>query len=139
MTRQDKINLITSYGAKNNVKMNLRVCFSPIKGVNCNHCEKCMRTIMAIKATGYDPNNYGFSVNSSNYAEIHKYLSNNLLYHTAHWEAIRAEFRKNKEKWKRDPDVSWILNIKFNSFKIYVCFGVKKIRRILKHVLRIGR
>ena len=139
MTRQDKINLITSFCAKHNVKLNLRVCFSPINGQNCNHCEKCMRTIMAIRATGYDPNNYGFSVKSSNYAEIHEYLSNNLLYHTAHWEAIRAEFRKHKKKWEKDPDVSWILNIKFNSFKIYACLGVKKIRRILKKILRIGR
>lgn len=129
MTRQDKINLIADYGKKNKIDMMLRVCFSPQKGQNCNYCEKCMRTIMALTVANVVPDNYGFKVNPDVYAYIHEYLSTHLLYHTAHWKAIRAEFQKDKKKWMHNTDVAWILNFKFNSFKIYWMLLINKIKR----------
>lgn len=132
MTRQQKINLIADYGSKNEIVANLRVCFSPRAGVNCNCCEKCLRTILSLKAAGADPNRFGFCVDHAVYMRAKEYLSTRLLYHTAHWTAIRSEFRKNQEKWKDDPDVNWILNIHFNSFKIYWRIIKNKVKRILK-------
>ena len=131
MTRQDKINLISNYGSQNNIRMMLRVCFTPQKGENCNYCEKCMRTIMSLTATGANPNNYGFQVNKDVYVAIHKYLSSHFLYHTAHWKKIKNEFKKNREKWEKDENVAWIFDIKFNSFKLYWMLLKNKFKRVI--------
>ncbi len=133
MTRQDKIELIAKYGKENNANMLLRVCFLPRNGSNCNECEKCMRTFMSLKAAGANPEQYGFCVNHNTYSNVYKYLSNHLLYHTAHWKAIQAAYRKNENMWKHDEDVAWILKIKFNSFKIYRKIIINKIKRIIFH------
>ncbi len=133
MTRQDKINLISTYGEKNDKRMMLRVCFTPQKGQNCNYCEKCMRTIMSLTATGANPNNYGFQVDEHVYDAIHKYLSSHFLYHTAHWRKIKNEFEKNKEKWKKDKNVAWIFDIKFNSFKIYMKLLKNKLKSVIRY------
>jgi len=132
MTRQDKINLIADYVSKNKLTIQLRVCFSPHNGENCNACEKCLRTILSLTAAGANPNHFGFRVNHQVYMQAHEYLSTHLLYHTAHWKAIRSEFRKNKKKWKDNPDVSWILDIQFNNIHIYWRIIKNKLKRLLK-------
>ena len=43
----------------------------------------------------------------------------------------KSTIRKNKDKWKNNKDVSWILKIKFNSLKIYLNFAKNKIKRML--------
>lgn len=131
MTRQQKINLIAEYVEKNAITTKLRVCFSPHAGENCNCCEKCLRTILSLKAAQVDPNRFGFHVDHAVYMRAKEYLSTRLLYHTAHWKAIRGEFRKNREKWNDDPDVNWLLNFRFNSFKIYWKIIKNKLKRIL--------
>ena len=136
LTRQDKVNIISRYAKEHNQDVFLRVCFNPKEGKNCNCCEKCIRTIMALTVslkekyqTGLKM--YGFTVNSETYKYIKKYLSEKFLYHTAHWKAIQKEFRKDKDFWKKDKNVSWILNFKFNSLKIYIKILKNKIKRLL--------
>lgn len=131
LSRQEKINKIVEFCRSKHLSMEMKVCFSPKDGINCNHCEKCMRTIMAIVAAGDDPNKYGFSVNNETFIEIQNYLSTHLLYHTAHWKAIRDEFRKSKEKWETDKRVAWILGFRFNPLRIYIKFAINKIKRML--------
>ena len=86
---------------------------------------------MGLKAAGADPNQFGFTVDREFYKYTHHYLSTHLLYHTAHWKAIQAEYRRNKAKWVHDTDVNWILNFRFNHLKIYFKFAIRKLKRIL--------
>ena len=86
---------------------------------------------MAIVAAEDDPNKYGFCVNDETFVYLKNYLSGRILYHTAHWEAIRAEFRKNRAKWEKDARIAWILDFRFNPWRLYFKFGVAKIKRIL--------
>ena len=50
-------------------RMKLRVCLEyasrPRDALNCNHCLKCLMTIIALAMDGIDPNEYGFSVDQS--------------------------------------------------------------------------
>lgn len=129
-TRQDKINRIVRFRRERQIPMDLRVCFAPVDGKNCNHCEKCMRTIMGIVAAHDDPEQYGFHVNGELYREIHRYLENTLLYHTMHWRAIREEFRRDRESWKNNADFNWILNIRFNRPGLYGRIVMNKIKNL---------
>ena len=46
--------------------MKLRVCWESAGGSNCCHCEKCLRTILAIYAEGADPRDFGFDYEDIN-------------------------------------------------------------------------
>lgn len=71
LKRQDKIDFIIDYTKKINKNINLRVCYSLLnQSVNCSHCEKCHRTIIAIIAANGNPNNYGFNVTNEIYDEV---------------------------------------------------------------------
>lgn len=59
-TRQDKVRNIVEYSYKTNTPIRLRVCWESEGGSNCCHCEKCLRTILAIYAEGADPRKFGF-------------------------------------------------------------------------------
>jgi hypothetical protein len=60
-SRQDKTAAIVEAGEPYPY---LRVCFSNHygKGVNCERCEKCLRTYAALVACGADPRHYGFTM-----------------------------------------------------------------------------
>lgn len=73
--RVDKILGIANEVEKLDTSINLRVCFSTDnKGVNCSNCEKCLRTILALKVFGYDPNNYGFDTEEDLYIKVSEFL-----------------------------------------------------------------
>ena len=132
LTRQEKISLIAESFEKNKKYFQIKACFSPINGANCCKCEKCMRTIMAIKAVNGNPADYGFNVSNETYCEIKGYLDSHILYHTEHWNNIKKAFQKNKKLFQADKNVNWILNYTFNNPKIYISLAINKIKRILK-------
>ncbi len=136
-SRQDKIQRICDYNQKTNNKLKLRVCYMTDKGNNCNECEKCIRTIMAIKANGENPADYGFS---PDYKKI-KYILENKCYFNniilPLWNNILEQFNKNKNRLKDDEDVQWFFNIDFNKInKRYLRF-YKRVNRFIKR--KIGR
>jgi len=58
--RQEKICEICTYANKMNKEIHMRVCWQSLGGGNCNNCEKCFRTMLAIVAEGHNPVDYGF-------------------------------------------------------------------------------
>ena len=70
LSRQDKVASLCKYSKVNGRKLYLRVCYSSAIGVNCCECEKCVRTMLAILAEGYDPREFGFEQ-----FDIHKIFS----------------------------------------------------------------
>lgn len=59
-TRQDKVDNIVAFSRESGIPIRLRVCWESAGGSNCCHCEKCLRTILAIYAEGADPREFGF-------------------------------------------------------------------------------
>lgn len=63
MSYVEKVSFICRYSACNNVKFDLNFCQNPERNGNRCICERCLRTIMAILAEGFSPNDYGFNFN----------------------------------------------------------------------------
>ncbi len=109
---------------------NIAMCFTPEKAgqikllacwnhesevaENCSSCEKCMRTIMNIRACKADPCLFGFAVDAEKYAQIKKFVCQSPILPHAMWAEIQQEFLKDKAYWKQDKDVSWILSLAIN-------------------------
>lgn len=136
-TRQEKVDRICKYNDTQKDKLKLRVCYSIDNGSNCCECEKCIRTIMAIKANGSNPKEYGFE---PDYQRI-KYIMENEIYYykniLKYWEDIYNKFYQQKEMFERDNDVNWFLNINFyEENKKYKRLD-RRIKRVVKRALKI--
>ena len=70
LSRQDKIHRICEYSKKHCIDIPLRVCWESSSGTNCCNCEKCFRTITAIKTEGEDPRKYGFNYTEQWYLKM---------------------------------------------------------------------
>lgn len=51
-----------------------RPCWHPVKGLNCNRCEKCYRTILALLLENVDPNQCGLKAGRGTYKEMKKFI-----------------------------------------------------------------
>lgn len=106
----------------------LLCCWENQKGLfNCCKCEKCFRTIMNLTVNKQNPNDFGFSVSRNTYIEIREFVKQNkvpLLF----WEEIREYFLREKNFWKKQKEIKWILNIKFNRVRKKSFF--LKVRRL---------
>lgn len=122
--RNEKIRKIIRYKEKSRVPIQLKVCWQRKAGVNCNNCEKCYRTIMSILANHGDPNILGFQVDDLVILKIKEFLSTNLV-NIAFWKPIQDMFLADKEYWKTNSKMKWILTIRLNSPKIY-CIKLKQ-------------
>jgi hypothetical protein len=69
LTRMEKARKLREIFSAGTVpKLELRSCttiFKKLGKLNCNHCEKCIRTILELWLTGTDPNEVGFEINYS--------------------------------------------------------------------------
>jgi len=67
LTRMEKARRLREiYSANIALRLELRSCTTILKKLgklNCNHCEKCVRTILELWLAGIDPNEAGFEVN----------------------------------------------------------------------------
>lgn len=110
-TRQQKIKNICEYTKNSNKDIKLRVCYME-RGtkLNCCHCEKCYRTILAILSEKQDPRKYGFEIDNMNQIEKEIKEKNLITKPTEKmWKEIQDNFLQDKKYWKKQKDVKWIL------------------------------
>lgn len=112
-TRQQKIKNICDYCRRTGKKLELRVCYME-RGtkLNCCHCEKCYRTIMAIISEKQNPQFYGFEIKEETLKEIEKEIKEKKLITKATkkmWKEIKKEFLQDKFFWKDKEEIKWIL------------------------------
>ncbi|MEQ3232045.1 hypothetical protein [Fusicatenibacter saccharivorans] len=105
----------------------LKVCWNRQAGKNCCSCEKCYRTIMNIIVNHGNPVDLGFPVDRKVFENMKEYLSTKKV-NKAFWIPIQKEFLKEEAYWRRNEDVSWILDVKINSSYVYL--------RRLKEIIR---
>lgn len=104
VTRQEKVESICRIANERGLKVNLRVCWQHAKGTNCCRCEKCVRTILAIQAEGYDPNDFGFRCDEQVYETIAQLIEEKKIIPTIYYKEI-VEKLKFVKRWTDFPHV----------------------------------
>lgn len=131
LERNDKVSKIVRWKEETKVPIQLKVCWKRVAGKNCSSCEKCYRTILSILSNHGDPNEFGFAVDANVLLGIKKYLETHLVGVTF-WKPIQDAFLADKEYWSTKSEISWILDVKFNSVKTLV----PRVQRKLTHWLK---
>ena len=129
LDRNDKAKKIINYCSKENLKVELKVCWYSTASHNCSHCEKCYRTMLNILSHHGNPNDYGFVIDSKGYKRMHRFAK----YHEvnkAFWEENKKEFEADADYWRKNKDMSWILDIEFNNPKRLAIYKVYSKARI---------
>lgn len=116
LERNDKVTKIVHWKQETKAPIELKVCWRRVAGKNCSSCEKCYRTILNILSNHGDPNEFGFEVDANVLLGIKKYLETHRV-GTAFWKPIQDAFLADKEYWCTKSEISWILDVKFNSIK----------------------
>lgn len=112
--RQEKIRILTEYCRNTHNTINLRVCWISRGGKNCCHCEKCLRTILALMAEGENPHDYGFDYtnedlqNSKTIIINNLYNSNDGVKHD--WLHITERFIETGA-YKYDERINWVYKL----------------------------
>ncbi len=112
--RQEKIQILIKYYKKTGKRLNLRVCWISRGGMNCCHCEKCIRTMFALMAEGESPYDYGFNyseddlLNSKKIVISHLYETNDGVRHD--WIHIKERFIETGA-YKDDKRINWVYEL----------------------------
>ena len=115
LRRTDKIDNIVSYSAKNNTKINLRVCYSEHRvGYNCNVCAKCQRTMFGLILSGANPNDFGFTVPNN----LYELILSNFGPNSAMTEGLKYEWKCLQDKANSIIDFFVIQNKEIEEEKI---------------------
>ena len=97
LSRQEKIRMIVKAKEDFDLPINLRVC--SFKEENCNHCEKCFRTMIGIVAEGGNVNDFGFHVEGNFCEALAAFLRDNVKEldkdHIVFWRDIIARMAQN--------------------------------------------
>ncbi|MBC5624032.1 hypothetical protein H8S10_00975 [Clostridium sp. NSJ-49] len=131
--RQNKISIISDYIKESDDKLFIRVCWQSDGGINCSKCEKCSRTIMGLIANKINPNEHGFYIDKNTSKEIESNMKYNWILSESlieFWNQIKNKFNKDKELWKKEESVNWILNINFNNLNRKKIIN-KKIKQLI--------
>ena len=136
LCRHQKINKIVKYSTANNINFELKVCWYRKAAKNCSNCEKCYRTILDILCNRSNPNDYGFDLKRDDYKKIKKFLKYNLVNKTIWIDGIQNAFKSEREFWKNNSDINWILDFKINGLgvkrRIYLRNLKKRVKKRIK-------
>lgn len=98
LSRQDKIDLIGDYAAREDESLELRTCSYDEEDDNCSECEKCARTMLGLVLAGRDPNDFGYQFNRETFARIRKGFDESEWYVTDqkayHWKVLQTTARE---------------------------------------------
>lgn len=131
-TRIEKAAHIVKYFKSKGQTIKLRVCYMD-KGdkLNCCQCEKCYLSMMEILSEKVNLKDWGFDVDGEVLRNIPKFLkehANPSPINKEIWVDIREKFKEDKEYWKKQKDVKWIL--KYDPYKKPLKDKVKEIFKV---------
>lgn len=121
LSRQDKMNIIADYAKNFDRDFTIQSCFELKNGENCNHCEKCARTIVGLELAGMDPNKYGFKVTNGTFQEIQNKLLKGAWYfgddQRFMWGDIKSHAYQKDNVIHQEAEalIEWLLNTDVNS------------------------
>lgn len=112
--RQEKVQILVNFKKTTNNHLNLRVCWISRGGMNCCHCEKCLRTIFALIAEGENPKEYGFNYTNEDLENSKKIVTESLLSCN---DGVRHDWIHVKERfietgaYKHDKRINWVYKL----------------------------
>jgi len=139
LSRQNKMFLFSDYIRRKKLNLQFSSCtdilsrklFSPGVGKNCNHCEKCSRTILGLELAGLDPNEHGFSIDEQTFPRIKRNLEGRVWQfgddEVYMWTDLQKHARNVKEIRHQEAKVfiEWLNGVDVKSLR---CRVVKKRR-----------
>ncbi len=69
-SRASKVQNIVDFSNETSKNIKMHVCWATKSGRNCNVCEKCARTFLALLSNKANPNDYGFLVNEETLSKV---------------------------------------------------------------------
>lgn len=139
--RIDKSRVITEFIKKYDKPLQLRVCLDDYRVENCQHCEKCYRTIFDFAANGCDPELVGFSLSSHDYNNAKRAIQNKIfIQYPLLWQDIQKAFQEHPDL-KKDMRYAWIYDYNFDTVnhrkRKYLYKVFYAIRKRFRKVLRL--
>lgn len=113
--RQEKINHIVEYGERIGQTFNLRVCWITSGGRNCCHCEKCLRTMLALFAEGVNPKKFGFDYTNVDLIKSRKRLKYSPFMRKSTYHYIQQRFLNNPNALI-PTELEWFKNVDLETF-----------------------
>jgi len=141
LTRQEKVQTIGNFITKKLIKIPLIVCWESTGGVNCGHCEKCMRTAAGLIVEGYDPEEY--SICGFDSRILRKFIFSSLPFPVASipgWNSIKRKVDYGNSPFNQKKyDISWIKEVDFNNInntkkRLARTWIVSNLRKVIKRV-----
>lgn len=134
--RQMKLRIIANYVKKSGHRIRVHVCWRSEGGRNCCRCEKCMRTILGLYATGEDPKEYGFGY--SDFSDLCLFIKNNRWVlskpnFVSTYTLIQKSLQETYSYKEVEPNLRWFYKADLNRFNPYP-LGLRiknKLRRLL--------
>lgn len=146
LSRQEKIGTIVKARKDFNLPINLRVC--SFKEENCNHCEKCFRTMTGIIAEGGNVNDFGFHVEGDFCEALAAFLRDNVKEldkdHIVFWNDIIARMSQNYNELLDKETADYLLSFNFEKEKRECLWRYYRqnffsiVKRKLKGIIRRG-
>lgn len=139
-SRQMKIESICKYAKTTKKNIQLHVCWISSGGKNCCSCEKCYRTILAIIASGYNPNNFGFFVDKKKLKQIEFDIRHTLQFAfitIVFWKEIQQTLINNYPQKPPYKELKWIYSYNFdnvNNKEPIPQSTMAKVRHLLKKI-----
>lgn len=147
-SRQIKINKIVDKTIEDNIKPQLRVCYSnPYgDGENCNKCEKCLRTFTGVLVAGADPYQYGLGDDRGSLIGIRRIRRRFLTYtmpigpnERFMWTDIQKFAVKRLKKNKKHSSekarfLVWFVNLDIGRYQKRSYTYLKMRKKIIKNI-----
>lgn len=146
LSRQEKIRMIVKAKEELNLPISLRVC--SFKKENCNHCEKCFRTMIGIVAEGGNVNDFGFHVEGNFCEALAAFLRDNVKEldkdHIVFWRDIIARMSQNYNELPDKETADYLASFNFEKAKRECLWRYYRqnffsiVKRKLKGIIRRG-
>ena len=120
LNRQEKIKTIVEAKKKSELQqIRLRVC--SFKEENCNHCEKCFRTMVEIVAEGGNVNDFGFHIEGDFCEALKSFLKDNAKEidsdHIVFWQDAIAKMAQNYNELSDKDTANFLASFDFQKEK----------------------
>lgn len=141
LSRQSKIKYLVETQKNLRQKISLRVC--SFKEKNCCHCEKCLRTMLALEAEGGRPEDFGFDLSDTFLSTVKHFLNTEILElnarHKVYWDAALERMKDNMENVPDKEVYELLINYPFERERksFLLKYYRKNFWKILKRKLKI--
>lgn len=134
--RSDKVKIIGDYLLSNKLKLTLHVCWSSSSGLNCGHCEKCLRTYLNCRSVNVDSSMLGV-VPTISMRKIKNIYLKKTIYDEGHLNRMSVVKKHIETTFGTHypKDLAWIVKTDFTKVNDSVKWKIYFFLRNVKHLI----